>query len=84
MRTINRWDFTLEKYIPYNIPKEWKITTFETDMNAICNCVRCGKEITFGECYTSREFHTENGFGYATCEGCYYTQFQEENARRSK
>ena len=40
-------------------------------MDKIVNCANCGKELKFGECYTSKTIHTEIGMGYGVCEECY-------------
>lgn len=48
-------------------------------MKEIVNCPHCGKELEYGNCYTSLEIHTEMGFGYGVCEKCYE---EEWNRRR--
>ena len=57
---------------------------FAVDMDEIVNCPHCGREVTFGECYTSREIHTQSGFGYAVCEKCYGIERARENKWRNK
>lgn len=69
---IQKWDEKLKKYEDYTIPNDWKIPLYSDDMNEKINCVCCGKEITFGEGYTSHRFHNNHGFGYYECEDCYY------------
>ena len=32
---------------------------------------QCGKELKYGDTYTSLEIHTAMGFGYGVCEDCY-------------
>lgn len=71
--TVNKWDSKKKKYNKVNIPSDWKISTFEFDMNTIVNCVNCGKEVVFGDGYTSRRYHTEMGMGYSECEECYFS-----------
>ena len=68
----NKWNPTKKEYEPCEIPNDWNITTYEDDMDAIINCVHCGKKISFGESYTSRRYHTCGGFGYCECEDCYF------------
>lgn len=70
---INKWNNKKKKYDKVKIPNEWKITTYEIDMDKVVNCVNCGKEIPFGNSYTSRRFHTEMGMGYSECEECYFS-----------
>lgn len=36
------------------------------------NCVNCGKELKYGDCYTSRIYYTASGFGYTECHDCYF------------
>ena len=72
------------KSIPYGVPDEWNVKSYSDDMDEIVNCPHCGKEVTFGSCYTSREIHTPNGFGYAVCEKCYDMERAIENRWRNK
>ena len=51
------------------------------EMDDLINCPHCGKEIKFGDSYTSHEIHTPLGMGYAVCEECY---FGSENVRYYK
>ena len=44
------------------------------------NCPHCGKELPYGETYTSKEIHNWVGLGYGVCEECY----EEEWKRRKK
>ena len=50
------------------------------DLEEIVNCAQCGKELKYGDCYTSLEIHTDMGMGFAVCEDCY----EEEWQRRKK
>ena len=79
MRTIPRWNRLLHRYVDVRIPDDWYVSTFEKDMNKIVNCVNCGKEIRFGDGYTSQEYQEMTfGFGYTVCEKC----SEEEIKRR--
>lgn len=60
-----------DKYIPYELPEG--ASSYEQKMGKIVSCCSCGKKVRYGECYTSRQIHTEAGFGYAECEDCYYS-----------
>ena len=46
----------------------------------IVNCPQCGKELPYGETYTSKEIHNWVGLGYGVCEECY----EKECERRKK
>lgn len=84
MTTLNHWNYDKQTYEPYDVPDNWNVKSYSFDMNEIINCPHCGKEVTYGSCYTSREIHTPNGFGYAVCENCYDAERTRENEWRSK
>ena len=71
--TLSKWNNEKRIYEPYEVPNDWNVITYSSDMNEMVNCPHCGKRLTFGDCYTSREFY-RNGFGYAVCEDCYYKE----------
>ena len=58
----------------------WRIfkacSIYESDLDTIVNCIECGKKIKFGDSFTSMEYHTEIGFGYAVCEHCYNKEWE--------
>lgn len=78
---IRKWNYDKHKYEPYNVPDEWECRYSGFDMSEIINCCQCGKEVMFGECYTSLEVHTSYGIGYMVCENCHdvemRTRFKE-------
>lgn len=78
IHVLRKWDFKLEKYLPYEIPVNWNIALCEVDMNTVIDCAGCGKSIPYGESYTSRTIHTDVGLGYALCEDCYEKELDEE------
>ena len=77
---INKWNYKKHIYEKCMIPEGWNCKTYSSNMDEIVNCPHCGKELSFGETYTSMEFHTEMGFGYGVCEECY----SHEKERRFK
>ena len=80
---LRRYNVKTKRYHPYAIPDDWYVTTFEVDMDKNINCARCGKEITFGEGYTSLQIHTkECGFGYTVCPSCHEDEVYEEKKFR--
>lgn len=62
----------------YQVPDNWKLPLMSYDMDETINCVRCGKEMTFGKGYTSRTFFNKGGFGYYECEQCYFDALAQE------
>lgn len=84
MTILNRWAYKKQEYYHYGVPDEWNVKSYSDDMDEIVNCPHCGKEVTYGSCYTSREIHTPHGFGYAVCENCYNIERAIENRWRNK
>lgn len=78
---LNRWDCEEGKYKPHDVPDDWNCKTYSTDMDEIVNCAQCGAEVTFGKCFTSKEVHTEVGFGYAVCEPCYEKEMDRRHGK---
>ena len=68
---LKKWNYEKHVYEAYEIPDEWRVSVYETDMDMLVNCCQCGKEIKFGETYTSQEVHTNMGFGFVVCEECH-------------
>ncbi|WP_018659892.1 hypothetical protein [Allofustis seminis] len=63
---------TTKKYERYELPDG--AAFYSRDMDKVCSCAWCGKKLKFGDTYTSRRIHTEQGFGYGVCEKCYYAR----------
>ena len=79
---MQKWNFKAREYEPYCVPTDWNCKTYSADMDEIVNCPHCGRKVTFGDCYTSRQIHTEHGFGYAACGECYEKEWNEERKYR--
>ena len=85
---LQKWNYSIEDYEDYKIPDNWHCVTYCEDLDEIINCVQCGREVEFGDTYTSKEVHTSIGFGYSVCEDCYkkeverYENHQVEKARK--
>lgn len=77
---LQRFDRREHKYKEWEVPDEWKVRTKCEDLDEKINCAQCGKEIKFGDSYTSLEVHTWVGIGYSVCEKCY----NKEWIRRGK
>ena len=77
---LNKWNYDIHDYEPYEVPDDWNCKTYSADMDEVVNCPHCGNKILFGQSYTSMEIHSKVGFGYAVCEQCY----EKEWNRRKK
>lgn len=75
---LKKWNYKKHKYEDCMIPNSWKVSLYETDMDTIVNCPHCGKEVRYGDTYTSRQFHNWVGLGYAVCEECYEKEWKRE------
>lgn len=69
-RMAKIWIENKHEYIPYELPEGAAL--YEVDMDQIVQCAHCGREVRYGDCYTSRTIHNDYGLGYAVCEDCYY------------
>lgn len=66
------------------MPEDWKVVLTTEDMDLNINCTNCGKETTFGACYTSKALHNSFGLGYPVCEDCYNKEWQAEKEAEAK
>lgn len=78
---LRRWDEFKHEYMPYEVPDDWHVTIYETDMQTPVNCAQCGRELPFGRTYTSTQVQTLFGFGYAVCGDCYFGKEIPERLR---
>ena len=77
--TVYKWDFVLREYD--EIQKDVSESpTICFDMEKIVRCINCGREVAYGNCFTSLRWHTEHGFGYPVCEECHRVEWEEENS----
>lgn len=70
------WDFKDKVYHDYELPEGAKLISYDTE--EVISCASCGKEMKFGEGYTSLRIHTSMGLGYAVCEDCYCEEIKIE------
>ena len=81
---LQKWNEKKRVYLPYEVPDNWNVKFNSDDMDEIVNCAHCGQKIKFGECFTSRQIHTDIGFGYGVCGKCYEIEiavYQNANNR---
>lgn len=70
-----KWNPKTKKYYDYDLPEE--ACLYSDAMNKVVACAQCGRKMLFGDGYTSRQIHTEYGFGYAVCEKCNEKEWKE-------
>ena len=77
---IQKWDYSSHSYftIPLISRTPLNLKTYSEDMNEIVNCAQCLKEIKIGDSYTSKEIHTDLGFGFAVCSKCYEEEWERK------
>lgn len=77
MKVLQKWDYRLHAYMPHLVPGDWKVSQYESNMDARINCAECGKELPFGDSYVSMKIHDDMGFGYCVCEHCYDAEWTD-------
>ena len=82
MREAKLWRFFDKVYVPAQVDDRCK--TYSNDMSEIVVCPNCNKELRFGDCYTSRRWHSDYGIAYAVCEKCYEEELRLERKARSQ
>ena len=80
---IRKWNENKKDYDDVTIPDEWKTPIFSNNMDETVNCVNCGREMRFGEGFTSKRYHNRTGAAYSECQKCFYeylpTYFKSRN-----
>lgn len=74
---ISKWNWRAHAYEPYQPNEDWNVVLYSDNMDLAINCTACGKNMTYGQGFTSRELHNSLGLGYPVCE----TDYEEERAR---
>lgn len=81
---LHKWNREIFAYDDYEVPNDWNVRAFSLDMGMIVNCPHCGREVLFGDCFTSHEIHTQHGMGYAVCGECYDKEWEREEQYRKE
>lgn len=81
---IDKWNENINDYQKCEVPDDWHLPLISDNMDEIINCVNCGKQIAFGDGYTSHRYHNSFGFGYYECESCYFDYLPIHIASKSE
>lgn len=84
-KMLKKWDPDRHCYEPYECPDDWKVCGMAFDMDTQISCACCGKQISYGDGYTSREIYDQSGmFGMCICLDCNEAEWKREQKRRKK
>lgn len=81
-KILKKWNYEKQDYELYEVPDDYKLTLCTDDMDEKINCPHCGKELSYGDAYTSFEIHTEMGFGCNVCPECHEKEWERRLADR--
>jgi len=70
-----KWDFSREKHDSVRISES--CCSYCADMTEMVTCPQCGSMLEFGDSYTSLQYHTSGGIGYAVCKDCHEKEIEE-------
>ena len=71
-----KWNNETAEYEPYELPENCPLMIRLSELGTEINCASCAKKAVFGKCYTSKEIHNRNGFGYPVCEDCHNKEIE--------
>ena len=74
---LRKWNYDKHVYEEHEVTDGWDCKWI-INSKEVCNCCKCGKEVTLATSFSSLEVHNKVGFGYLVCEKCY----QEEIERK--
>lgn len=77
-----KWNYQTHEYDEYELPK--KAMMYTDNMDEVCQCASCGKDMLFGDGYTSLEIHTDLGLGLIVCADCYEQEFQRKYGTKNE
>lgn len=82
---MKKWNYDKQGYEPYVIPEKWHCPVISFDMDEAVNCPQCGHVFSYGDGYTSREIHTDNGgMGLNVCPKCHEKEIIREQQYRDR
>jgi hypothetical protein len=77
-----KWNFINHEYEPYETPDEWVVPLVCRDMDLLVNCANCGKQLIYGETFTSKAIHNITGLGFGVCSDCYAIERELDEIER--
>lgn len=83
-RVLQKWDYQAHEYRSIVVPIGWNCKLYTDNMDELVNCPHCGKELKFGETFTSEEIHNSAGMGYGVCEECYDHELERRKLYRGQ
>jgi len=64
---------------------DWHVIFYGENVDEVINCASCGKEVKYGETYTSLEQFIDDGsFGLSVCADCYAKEYARMKAKEAK
>lgn len=75
---VGKWNYKIQDYDPHKIPDEWHCPVSCDDTDEIINCCQCGREIKFGESYTSKEIQDDYALGFRVCDKCHVDEWRRK------
>ena len=76
-RSIAKWNPRKHEYEAFVSPAGDDASLYESDMEKVIKCAGCGKQLPFGETFTSHMIHNQLGMGYAVCKDCYDDELRQ-------
>ncbi len=77
-----KWDFEKCRYDEVDIPDT--CSNYKDNFSEEVTCPNCGRQVRYGDTYTSRRWHDRVGFGYGVCERCHELEALEEGAANGR
>lgn len=74
-----RYDRRLESYTDrIMIPDDQRVVINTMDMELLCNCANCSKEVKYGDTWSSREWYDESGiWALPVCRDCHEKEMRD-------
>ena len=82
MIRLRKWNFETHEYEPFEVPDDRRLVLYTENMAQEIDCTNCGKDMTYGDGYTSKTIHNPFGIGFPVCENCYESEVKDEQASK--
>lgn len=83
-KTLRRFNPFTKEYDLHTVPLDWKVIIYHDNLDININCASCGKELRYGDSFTSLEIHNKLGMGYCVCEECYKREWERQTKAVSR